>query len=238
MTDRKQLLIIYDKKESLKLAKEFCYLRNNTRLIEEKISNKDDIINLVRKKKCRLYLSIQKTKKSFDIALGRLYDEDEIDFIQFNLIDYKGVNEFSSIPFETNSAFFTLFQNLTPREENLFIDVFCTAKRVIFAENLKYYLVISKENNIISLRLFRNDQEPVEIGPYFSLETKKSLFCSEEIFNDSLQLVEIKEIKNVRTNGFNDKIGRIYIEQENCKDIKFKRNKAYKEFTKESKEKY
>lgn len=235
MLEQKDLLIIYDTKESLKIAKEFCYLRENTKIIQEKIENREILASLAIRKKTKLYFAIQQRKSGLEILIGRLFGEEEIDFMKLKVTSFKGVKEFTASSPECSMAFLSVYKNLSEREQNLFTDIFNIKRKEICTDYLKYYLVISKENNTISIKLFRNGTPASEIGPFFSLEVKESFFCEEDLFLTSLDLQKVKKKKNVKLNNFKDKVGRIYVEEENYKDIKFKRARAYKEFAKENK---
>ncbi|RVD92618.1 Brix domain-containing 1 [Tubulinosema ratisbonensis] len=234
MINQKKLLLVYDTKDSLKLAKQITNLRKESKLIQQKIEDKEELLELVHKKSYKFYLSVQKKKKAFEIMVGRFYEDEEIDFIRFKVNEFKDVSQFDAISPECNLVYFLLFKNLNEREENLFLDLFGYKRRKISTEYLKYYLIISKENNIFTIKLNRICELSEEIGPRFILEMKDSFFCDDRLFEESFEVIKQGKVKNVKRNEFNDKVGRIYVEKENFKDIKFKRNKVYKEFNKES----
>lgn len=228
---RKSLLNL--SKETPKALKEFLAIRGDvagfkTKLDSDSCLNTNGIFKLMKKKNCALFLSYD-GKNS--ISLGRSYNGQPLEVIKFKIRNMLSSSDFKTLPPELNVKYFCIFLNIKNKKiENLFVDLLNQPSSKINISAVKYAWVISQADTIITIKFVRvlDDISIEEIGPFFEIETEKEFFCSDELREQAFSVKIPKKQKNVSKNIFKDKIGKIYIEKQDLKDINTRKSRAYK----------
>lgn len=228
---QKNLLVVYDSKKALEVARELSEMLKNVRRVKQKIelcSEKDLLEKLAIKLKCSLFFSIQTNKKDMNyVSIGRLYDNEIIEYVRFRLQDFKPVSFFKKSP-EKSCKYFLVMKGLSTRLSNLLLDMFSTKMSDICIDHVRYALVLC-DGDVFSLRYTKISADGMEdVGPYFEMEKIDEYFCDESEFKKSLGVLHDKKQKNVEQDESMRKVGRLYIQKQNLREINMKKSKGYK----------
>ncbi|EPR79130.1 Brix domain-containing protein 1 [Spraguea lophii 42_110] len=236
MAKRKNMLFLNSNKNTNTLINELSSILGNCITMTTKntvcpFDYTDKFQETLSKKECPLFFTSRKTKNNKNyFVIGRTYEKDILDMIEYEIIEFKTTTDFESIPPELNIRYFLIFEGMEKREENLFLDIFNTSSYAVNINDIKYMLIITKEENIFSLKLYRVEGNRYEeIGPYIKfIETRKH-FSDENKFLEACETDGNKRKKNISKNIYNDTIGTIHIPPPNLSDVKVKRSKGFKD---------
>lgn len=229
--DRKTLLCIA--KKTPKSVQEFLNIRGDSVTVKEDFDcykDSDKSLKIMKKKKSALF--IHPSNSNQNIILGRSFDNQFLDLINFKLIKSLSSADFPTVAAEVSVKYFLLFQNIkNERLQNFFTDLLCQKSYEINLSGVKYAWIINQNNNIITLKFVRvmKDYSVEDIGPYFELEIESEFYCGEDLWKLALDVKKGKKVKNVEKNVFKDKIGKIHIDRQDLHDIKLKKSRGYKE---------
>lgn len=213
-----------------KSLKELFNIRGDFKQVSENLdafSDYEKVCKLMAKKKSALCASGFKS----NLILSRCFDNQLLECIKFKVVKSLSSSDFESIPAEMYVKYIVIVQNLTNKKiENLFIDFFSQKTVKLNVDALKYAWVINENKGLFTLKFVRilNDSSVQDIGPYFELEIEKEFYCGDELFEQAFEVKKPKVQKNVTTNATKDKIGQLYIDKQDLKDINLKKSKAYK----------
>eukprot|EP00866_Antonospora_locustae_P000239 jgi/Antlo1/239/1910 len=229
---QKNVLVVYDSRKALEVARELSDMIKNMRRVKQKVESsmeKDLLEKLAIKLKCSLFFSVQTKKKDLSyISIGRLYDNEIIDYVRFKLIDFKPVSFFKKSP-EKSCKYFLVMKSLSSRMSNLLLDMFSTKMSDICIDHLRYALVLSGKDTCFSLRYTRVSADGLEdVGPRLEMEKMDEYFCDEDMFRKSLGVQECKKQKNVRQDESMRKVGRLHIQRQDLREINLKKSRGYK----------
>lgn len=229
---QKNLLLVYDSRKALNVARELNEILMNIRRVKEKVepsTDKDQLEKLAIKLKCSLFLSIQTNKKdTIYISIGRLYDNEIIDYARFKLLDFKPVSFFKKSP-EKSCKYFLVMKGLSARMSNLLLDMFSTKMTDICIDHVSYALVLSERDTTFSLRYTKVGADGLEdVGPCLEMEKIDEYFCDEDVFRTSLGVQQDKKQKNVTQDESMRKVGRIYVQRQDLREINLKKSRGYK----------
>lgn len=225
---RKNVLLI--SKVPSKAIKELLTLRRDFISLEEPDSDYEKTCKLMSKKKCALCIESTPNK----IVLTRTFDFEPLERIEFRILKSMSSSDFTTVPAELFSKYFLICQNVeNKRLENLFIDFFNQPSTKINIDAVRYAWIISERQEdvrIITVKYVRvlNDFSVEDVGPFFELEVTKEFFCGDELYEKAFSQHKAKKQKNVKTNVFKDKIGKLHIERQDLNDINHKKSRAYK----------
>ncbi|MES1918401.1 rRNA-binding ribosome biosynthesis protein rpf2 [Bonamia ostreae] len=123
-----------------------------------------------------------------------------------------------------------LFVDFFRGKETDFVDLKYIKRAIVFAaidfETIRFtdYAVTIKQDNNVSLE---------EIGPSFELKLKRNYIASEKLLSTSLKkpkkmVNEPKKVKNVKTDNFGSKIGKVHVDKQDIRKINKRKFKGYK----------
>ncbi|KAL0266036.1 UNVERIFIED_CONTAM: hypothetical protein PYX00_011753 [Menopon gallinae] len=198
---QKNLLVVYDTRKALEVARELFDMLKNVRRVKEKIeqlSEKDLLEKLAVRLKCSLFFSVQTGKKdTIYVSVGRLYNNEIIDYVRFRMLDFKPVSFFKKSP-EKCCKYFLFAKGLSSRMSSLLLDMFSTKMSEICIDHVRYALVLCDRGATFSLRYTRVNADALEdVGPHFEMEKVNEYFCSEDEFKKSLGAHHDRKQKNV-----------------------------------------
>lgn len=229
---QKNVLVVYDSRKALGVSRELTDMLKNVRSVNQKVESsidKDLLEKLAIKLKCSLFFSVQTNKKDMSyISIGRLYDNEIIDYARFKLLDFKPASFFKKSP-EKSCKYFLVMKGLSARMSNLLLDMFSTKMSDICIDHVRYALVLSGRDTTFSMRYTRVSADGLEdVGPYLEMEKMDEYFCDEEVFEKSLDIKQGKRQKNVRQDESMRKVGRLYIQRQDLREINLKKSRGYK----------
>lgn len=210
--------------------KELFSIRGDYKTIPEKLdafTDYEKACKLMAKKSCVLSASGFKDTLTF----ARCFDNQLLECIKFKVLKTLSSADFDSIPAELYVKYMVLTQNVSnKRIENLFIDFFSQKTVKVNIEAIKYAWVISETKGIFTIKFVRilNDMTVQDIGPYFELKVEKEFFCGDELYEKAFEVHKPHVQKNVSTNATKDKIGKLYIDKQDLKEINLKKSRAYR----------
>jgi len=226
---RKTLLNISN--DTPKAVKELLALRDDAMTIRESFDafkDTDKIFKLMKKKKAALSIS-SKDDTSFSVA--RSFNGEPLDIIKFRVHKMMCSADFETLSPELYVKYFCIFLNIESKNvENLLLDLLNQPSSKVNISAVRYAWVASQSGKVITLKFVRvlNNLAVEDIGPYFELEVEKEFHCGEEIRDKAYAVEKPKTQKNVTKNAFKDKIGRVYMEKQDLKNINVKKSRAYK----------
>jgi len=200
-------------------------------------------------------------KRPDNLILGRLYEHRMLDMIEFGVENFKSLSEFDGekIPVATKPCLLfsgSLFEthDEMKRVKNLLADFFrgprvpkvrlqglehalqFTAaekdgKKVVHVRS--YKMILKKSGS----RLPRVELE--EMGPRMDLTLRRSHLASDDLFNTACKQVKNvdkpKTVKNISTDAFGTKLGRVHVPSQKIGTIQTKKMKGLKETPEEKK---
>lgn len=210
--------------------KELFNIRGDFKTVPEKIdafADYEKACKLMAKKRCVLSASGFKDSLTF----ARCFDNQLLECIKFKVIKALSSADFDTIPAELYVKYMVLVQNVSNKKlENLFIDFFNQKTVKVNADAIKYAWVINETSGVFTIKFVRilNDSSVQDIGPYFELQIEKEFFCGDELYEEAFEVKKPTVQKNVTTNVTKDKIGKLYVDKQDLKDINLKRSRAYR----------
>lgn len=210
--------------------KELVNIRGDSKIVSEKIdafSDYEKVCQLMAKKKCALCVSGFKDS----LVIARTFNNQLLECIKFKVLKALSSADFESIPAEMYVKYIVLIQNVTNKKiENLFIDFFNQKTTKINLDALKYAWILNESKGLFTLKFVRilNDKSIQDIGPYFEMQIEKEFYCGDELYEEAFEVSKPKVQKNVSTNATKDKIGKLYIDKQDLKDVNLKKSRAYR----------
>ena len=212
--------------------KELFTIRGDYKTISEKIdpfADYEKVCQLMAKKKCAL--SISGFKNS--LVFARIFDNQLLECIKFKIVNAYDSGDFEAEPAEMFVKYLVLAQNFTnKRIENLFIDFFSQNTSKINLDALNYAWVLNESEGQFTLKFVRiyNSKTKIvqDIGPWFILQIEKEFYCGDELYEKAFEVVKPKTQRNVSTTATKDKVGKLYIDKQDLKDINLKKSRAYR----------
>ncbi|ADM11411.1 uncharacterized protein Eint_041220 [Encephalitozoon intestinalis ATCC 50506] len=225
--ERKILLSVICSSEGEKIQREIGAIRGDTIHIQEKISAFDcveQVEKLMKKKKSGIFISV--TKENL-LVIGRTFNDEIIDMVEFKINKYQPVSDFECVSPELHMKYFVVLENINnPRLESLVIDLFNMRSSKVCLEGIRYSWVFARTESGYVLKYVRvlKDLSVEDCGPLFEMELARSYHCSDELYKKALDEPS-KPRRNTTKNLFNDRIGTIYIDKQDLRDIKLKKTK-------------
>lgn len=226
---RKTLLSI--SREPHKTVRELLTIRGDCCSLKEDFdafSSPERALKLMRKKNAALLIS--STPSS--ITVGRMFDAELLELIRFKTLSALSTSDFPTLSPELYVKYFLVLQNIeSKRIENLLIDLLYQPTSKVNIDAVKYAWIASQAGNAITLKFVRvlNDSSVEDIGPLFELEVEREFYCGDDLYGKAFASAKPKTRKNVSSNVFKDKVGRVYIDRQDLKDINLKKSRAYRE---------
>jgi ribosome production factor 2 len=224
---RKALLSIVTNERSREMQREIATIRGDSVELVEHINaytDTDVTERLLRRKQCGLFLSIN---KEMYLSFGRCFNDEIIDMVEFRISRHRPVSDFGPLGPALHSRYFVLLQNIdNERLANLVVDLLNKRGNKICLDGVRHAWIFSRTEKRYLLKYVRilNDQSIEDCGPYFELELVRSYHCTEEKYQEALDLP--KKSNKISKNELKDKIGRVYLEKQDLKDVKLRKGKA------------
>lgn len=229
---RNELLSIVSNKVGEEIQREIATIRGDTRKIKKDIDtykNSELTERLLAKTSTKLFMSISKNQ---ELTLGRSFNNEIIDLLNFKILDYKLTKDFDVPGFELHAKYFILLNNIgDKRKENLFIDLLNMRSSKICLEGINYTWIISRSDDTYTMKYCRvfSDSSIQDIGPCLVMSLLNSYHCGDEKYKLAIgENRNKKKSKNTFKNAFNDKIGVLHIDKQDLKEVKTRKSKAYK----------
>uniref|UniRef100_H2ZKM7 Ribosome production factor 2 homolog n=1 Tax=Ciona savignyi TaxID=51511 RepID=H2ZKM7_CIOSA len=198
---------------------------------------------------CSLFFGSHSKKRPHNIVIGRLFDHQCLDMVELGIDNFQSLKDIKSnkcalatkpcLVF-TGSSFES--DDELRRVKNIFIDFF----RGPVVENvrlsgLEHVIQFTAENGTIYLRNYRvmlkksGSRTPrVEIenmGPNMDLTVRRTHFASDDLFKKACRqpkAAKPKKVKNVSSDLFGTKRGRIHMTSQDLKNLQLRKIKALK----------
>ncbi|KAI5169805.1 ribosome production factor 2 [Pancytospora epiphaga] len=229
-TTRKTLLSIA--KKTPKAVTELLGIRGDSMSVSEDFNahtDPDRTLKLMKKKKSSFFISMKEGGSS--LAIGRTYDSQFLELVNFKVLKALSSTDFSAVPAEISVKYFLLFINIgNERLENMIMDLFSQQTHEVNLRGIRYAWIFSKSGEIYTLKFVRvmNDLSVEDIGPYFELEMETEFYCGDELWKAALGEKKTKKKKNVEKTGLKERIGKVHVDRQDLKDIRLKKSKGYK----------
>lgn len=213
----------------MRIQKELANLKQNIVHLKHDVDGFKDstkILRLAEDNNCNTFIAFHtnnETQTSNEyITLGRTFNKQILNIMQFKIIDKKDSTCFSTtLPLELFSKFIVITFNCSSIEENFFTNLFGIQTQKIDLHALKYALVIIKTNQTYEIKYVRillHGYE--ELGPNYKLLLQNEYF-NEELFSQTIPKKRAKQ-KNIIKTPTKDIIGKLYVSKQNLNEIKTK----------------
>lgn len=227
----RRILMIYDNKKSLELIRDINYIFKSEFVICEDIplaKNRESLERLCVKFRCSLFFSIQKGKKDgLHLSMGRLYNNEVIDYVRFEILEFKSIKSLNKSPICIYN-YFTIIKGVKPRLFNLFVEFFPKKVSEVCLDNPIYVLEVSFDDVFyVKYCCFENNNLEI-IGPYLEMKSADAYFCSKDEFKSACGIEESNKKKNIKKNANMDVVGRLYVPKQNLDEINLKKSRGYK----------
>ena len=159
--------------------------------------------------------------------LGRSYAGEWLDLMRFKVNSIRGSSEFPGIAPEPCVKYFVIVLGVdNPQLENLWIDLLRQRSTSVDLHGIRYAWIVSQSGDNVVLKYTRVlDGNVIEdIGPYFDLTIDTKFTCEDELWAKATFENRRKKQRNVTKNEFNDKIGRVYVDRQDLRDISLKKS--------------
>lgn len=226
---RKTLLSIG--KETPKALRELLTIRGDSIAIKEEFdafSSPDKALRLMKKKRAVLFIS---STPDSSITVGRMFDGELLELVRFRIRNALSSQDFPTLPPELYVKYFLVIQNIeNKRVENMLIDMLHQPSSKVNVDAVRYAWVVNQTGQAITLKFVRvlNDLSVEDIGPFFELEIEKEFYCGDDLYGRAFACVKPRAQKNVTSNAFKDRVGRVYVDKQDLKDINLKKSRAYR----------
>ncbi|KAF9763028.1 Ribosome production factor 2 like protein [Nosema granulosis] len=229
---RTELLSIVSTKAGEEIQREIAAIRGDSKKVKRDIDPYKDTElteKLLAKTNTKLFMNINKSNQ---LVLGRSFNNEIIDMLQFKIVDCKLTKDFDVPGFELHSKYFILLNNIKDkRKENLFIDLLNMRSSKICLEGVNYCWVVSRTDSVFVWKYCRvfNDNSIQDVGPSLNMVLENAYHCGDEKYKLAVgENSNKKKSKNTYKNAFNDKIGVLHIDKQDLKEVKTRKSKAYK----------
>lgn len=226
---RKTLLSIG--KEPPRAVRELLTIRGDSRNIKEDFdafSSSDKALKLMKKKGAALFIS---SMPDSSVTVGRMFDGELLELVKFRVRSALSSQDFPTLPPELYVKYFLVVQNIeNKRVENMLVDLLHQPSSKVNIDAMKYAWIVNQTGKIITIKFARvlNDSSVEDIGPLLELETEKEFYCGDDLHTRAFSCARPKARKNVSSNVFKDKVGRIFVDKQDLKDINLKKSRAYR----------
>ncbi|CAG5100379.1 Similar to Rpf2: Ribosome production factor 2 homolog (Mus musculus) [Cotesia congregata] len=197
-----------------------------------------------------LFMFVSNNKKRpHNLIMGRTFEHSLLDMVEFGVENYKGLNEFKIDKISSGLKPMLVFNgdlfennDLYSKIKNLFIDMFqreivdnirlqgleqvLSFTAVDGKIHLRNYKVLLKKSSTRVPRI-----ELVEIGPSMDLAVRRSKLASDDLFKQSCKKpkeYKIKAKKNISSDNFGTKFGRIHLGVQHIDKIQTRKMKGLK----------
>jgi len=200
-------------------------------------------------------------KRPDNLILGRLYEHRMLDMIEFGVENFKSLSEFEGekIPVATKPCLLfsgSLFEthDEMKRVKNLLADFFRGPRipkvRLQGLEHALQFTAVEKDGKkVVHVRSYKMilkksgsrlpRVELEEMGPRMDLTLRRSHLASDDLFNTACKQVKNvdkpKTVKNISTDAFGTKLGRVHVPSQKIGTIQTKKMKGLKETPEEKK---
>lgn len=175
----------------------------------------ETLISAMKKRKCNIFINESGNK----LAIGRIYDDEVLDIVEYEILEKKG---FVSGGAALGSKYLMLFLGLSDRERNLWTDILYQRSSQINLEAIKYVFVLTRQENEFIISLCTKDKLEL-IGPFYKLKVVREKYCDSALFKTSLGIQKPKQMKNIAVNEQKTKLGKIYVNKQDFKDLRLKK---------------
>jgi ribosome production factor 2 len=189
-------------------------------------------------------------KRPSNLTLGRIFNGDVLDMFEFGVSQFAAMRDFKSAKPQQGGKPMILLDGAEWEQSgqmriiaNFLVDFFqgAVVSRINLA-GLDHVISLAVRDNVIYFRQFIVAMkksgaavprvELTEMGPSFELKLRRSIVADDDVRKEALripaQLFERKR-KNVTTNVFGEKIGRIHMPRQELSSMQIKKVKALKE---------
>uniref|UniRef100_A0A0A9YU48 Ribosome production factor 2 homolog n=1 Tax=Lygus hesperus TaxID=30085 RepID=A0A0A9YU48_LYGHE len=188
-------------------------------------------------------------KRPNNIIIGRLYDHQILDLVEFGVENFKSLDDFpgDKIPIGTKPCLlfsgpqFELDPTLK-RTKNLLVDAFQRETvSSVRLQGLEHVIMFTTHENKIFMRSYRvllkksgtrtPRVELVEIGPSMDLSLRRTKLASDDLFKLACKRpkeLKAKKVKNISKDVFGSKLGRVHIKQQDIKRLQTRKMKGLK----------
>ena len=234
---RKHLLILGT--HVPKAVTELAALRGDCTILDaqpvDAYSDPEGALRLMSKTRSSLVIPATPTR----LTLGRSYDGQFLDLLSFSLLASLPSSSFPTVSPEPSVKYFVLLLGLSDsRLQNLLLDLFRQRTHSVSLAGIRYAWVISQSApGQLSIKYTRvlTDSTLEDIGPAIELKKEASYACEEETWRQYIEPEKSKKHKekktaekNVERNALREKVGRVYVDKQDLRDVSVRRSGAYK----------
>ncbi|CAG9316838.1 unnamed protein product [Blepharisma stoltei] len=184
---------------------------------------------------CLFALGSNSKKRPNNLIIGRTYEEELLDIVEFEVEDFTSANQFK-VPIELGVKPLFLFQgdlfetdSIYTRIKNLFLDFF-SGRPIdkVDARGCEQLIAISATQDgkiyFKQYHIARTEPRLQEAGPSIVFKLRRHKLADESKFKQACKEPKLrKKVKNITTNTLKEKRGQLHVQQQDIKTIALKK---------------